>query len=259
MADIEASVAGHIATITLNRPQQLNALTLSMLTGLHDAVWEAASNEEVRAIVLTGAGRGFCAGTDLVAMAAAAGEVASLATRFEPRQAPILALQAIDVPVVAAINGPAAGYGVGLALCADIRVMAADARLVPPTKRNLVPESGDTYLLPRLVGWEQAARFYFLGEEVEANEALRLGLVSEVADDAGATRRRAHELAARIAAMPPAGVQAAKRMLRAGREEPFADHVHHVLMQLLPLFQTEDFAEAVSAWQEKRTPRFSGR
>jgi len=137
--------------------------------------------------------------------------------------------------------------------------MARGARFVPPTRRALVPESGDTYLLPRLAGWERAARFYFLGEEIGAEAALAAGVVSELADDAAACRARAAALAGQIAAMPPLAVQAAKRMLRAALSEGYEEHVARVLLQLLPLFRTADFAEATAAFLQKRPPTFTGR
>ena len=258
MAEVDFEVEAHIATITLNRPERLNAVTPGMLDALTDRIREANADSSVRCIVLTGAGRAFSAGLDLVEAAGAADQAESLAFDFDPQRAPVVALQQVDTPVVAAINGPAAGYAVGLALNADIRVMSRTARFVPATRRALVPESGDTYLLPRLVGWEQAARFYFLGEDLGPEEALAAGVVSELADDAGATRHRAAGMAAQIAAMPPRAVQAAKRMMRAGRTDGYVEHVERVLRQLLPMFRSADFAEAVAAFFEQREPGFTG-
>ncbi len=177
---------------------------------------------------------------------------------FDPNRQPIVALQQIDIPVIAALNGSAAGYAVGLALNADIRIMDRGARLVPATKRNLVPESGDTYLLPRLVGWERASRFYFVGEDLYGDEALAQGVVSELADGADAVRSRAAEVAAQVAAMPPLAVRAAKRMMRSGRTDGYVEHVERVLRELVPLFRTRDFAEAVAAFMEKRPGEYTG-
>ena len=260
MPDVLYEAAGHVAAITLNRPERRNALTLPMLDLLAEVVRAADADPEVRVILLTGAGEGFCAGLDLVEAAAQGpGAVDRLATSYRPERIPILAMHAADKPIVAGINGAAAGYGVGLALNADIRVMARRARFVPPTRRALVPESGDTFLLPRLVGWERTARFYFLGEDLSAEAALAAGVVSEVVDDGDACRARAAELAAQIAAMPPLAVQAAKRMMRAALTEGYEDHVARVLLQLLPLFRTADFAEASAAFLQKRPPAFTGR
>lgn len=260
MPDVLYQVAGYVATITLNRPERRNALTLPMLDSLAEVVRAADADPEVRAVVLTGAGEGFCAGLDLVEAAAQGpGAVDDIALSYRPERIPVLAMHRADTPIVAAINGAAAGYGVGLALNADLRVMARGARFVPPTRRALVPESGDTYLLPRLAGWERSARFYFLGEDMSAEAALEAGVVSEVADDAGACRDRAAEVASLIAAMPPLAVQAAKRMMRAALSDGYEEHVSRVLLQLLPLFRTADFAEATAAFLQKRPPGFTGR
>ncbi len=260
MPDVLYEVAGHVATITLNRPERRNALTLPMLDTLAETVRAADADPEVRAIVLTGAGEGFCAGLDLVEAAAQGLEaIDALAVSYRPERIPVLAMHQADTPIVAAVNGAAAGYGVGLALNSDIRVMARSARFVPPTRRALVPESGDTLLLPRLSGWECAARFYFLGEDLSAEAALAAGMVSEVVDGADACRARAAALAAQIAAMPPLAVQAAKRMMRAALTDGYTDHVPRVLLQLLPLFRSADFAEATAAFLEKRPATFTGR
>jgi enoyl-CoA hydratase/carnithine racemase len=260
MPDVLYQVAGHVATITLNRPERRNALTLPMLDSLAEVIRGADADPGVRAIVLTGAGEGFCAGLDLVEAAAQGpGAVDDIAVSYRPERIPVLAMYQADTPIVAAVNGAAAGYGVGLALNADLRVMARGARFVPPTRRALVPESGDTYLLPRLAGWERAARFYFLGEDLSAEAALAAGVVGEVVEDAEACRARAADLASRIAALPPLAVQAAKRMMRAALTDGYPEHVSRVLLQLLPLFRTADFAEATAAFLQKRPPTFTGR
>ena len=259
MADILYEVADHLATITLNRPERRNALTEPMLDLLAERVLQADADPEVRSIVLTGAGAGFCAGLDLIEAAGQTERLGELAFEFAAERAPVVVLHEIDTPVVAALNGSVAGYGLGIALNTDVRVMERSARLVSATKRGLVPESGDTYLLHRLIGWEAAARFYFLGEDLTGEQAIEAGIVSEVADGAEAVRARAADLAAQIAAMPPLAVQAAKRMMRAGLHDGYRDHVERVLLQLLPLFRTADFAEAVAAFLQKRPPEFTGR
>ncbi|MBU1494612.1 MAG: enoyl-CoA hydratase/isomerase family protein [Actinobacteria bacterium] len=258
MPEILYEVEARIGSITLNRPDRLNAITMEMLDLLTLHLRRADADPEVRCILLTGAGRAFCAGLDLIEAAGQADRLDALAFGFDPQTAPVVVMQQIDTPVVAAVNGPAAGYGVGIALNADIRVMSKTARFVSATTRNLVPESGDTYLLPRLVGWEQAARFYFLGEDLGAEAALAAGMVSEIAEDSDAAKARAGELAARIAGMPPLALQAAKRMMRAGRSDGYPEHVERVLQQLLPMFRTKDFAEAVAAFLAKRPPEFTG-
>jgi len=258
MTEVLFEVEGHVAVVTLNRPERLNAITLEMLDALTMRLREADGDPGVRCILLTGAGRAFCAGLDLIAAAGQMDRLDEFAAGFDPQASPVVVMQQMDTPVVAAVNGPAAGYGVGIALNADIRVMSHTARFVSATNRNLVPESGDTYLLPRLVGWEQAARFYFLGEDMSAEEALAAGVASEVVTDSGAAKARGRELADQIAVMPPLAVQAAKRMMRAGLTDDYPEHVERVLHQLVPMFRTRDFGEAVAAFMEKRPPRFTG-
>lgn len=258
MADILMAVVDNVATVTMNRPERRNAFTVEMFDRLGDVLTGVAGDPEVRCIVLTGAGDAFSSGLDLAEAAQQLDRLDAIAFSFEAQRSPAIVLQQIDVPVIAAINGPAAGYAVGMAINADIRVMARGARLVPATKRNLVPESGDTWLLPRLAGWEQAARFYFLGADLTGEEALAAGIVSELAEGSDATKARAAELAAAVAALPPQAVRAAKRLMRAGRSEEYPEHVHRALLQLLPMFKTKDFSEAVSAFMEKREPRFTG-
>ncbi|HLA67511.1 MAG TPA: enoyl-CoA hydratase/isomerase family protein [Acidimicrobiia bacterium] len=258
MPDILSTVADHVATITFNRPERRNAFTVDMFDLLGDLLRAASADSEVRCIVLTGSGDAFSGGLDLVEAAQQMDRLDRIAFTFQPERSPAIILQQIEVPVIAAINGAAAGYAVGMAINADVRVMARTARLVPATKRNLLPESGDTWLLPRLVGWEQAARFYFLGEDMTGEQALAAGVVSEVAADSDATKARAAALAAQIVAMPPQAVRAAKRLMRAGRSDEYPEHVQRALLQLLPMFRTKDFSEAVAAFFEKREPRFTG-
>jgi enoyl-CoA hydratase/carnithine racemase len=258
MGNIRHERTGHVITIVMDREERRNAFTTEMFADLADALRGHDADPEVRCVVLTGAGTAFSAGLDLAEAADSSQRLATLAFDFDLGASPVVVLQRMTTPVVAAINGPAAGYGVGLALNADIRVMARKARLVPPTKRNLVPESGDTYLLPRLAGWEQAARFFFLGEDLDGAAAHAAGIVSELAETSDACKERAADLAASIAAMPPLGVQAAKRLMRAGRSDAYEEHVSRVLLQLIPLFGTRDFAEAAAAFLEKRPPEFIG-
>lgn len=249
---------GHVATLILDREERRNAFTAEMFDHLADRLHACDTDPGVRCVVLTGAGAAFSAGLDLVEAAAHADRLDTLPFDFDEGRSPVVVMQRMSTPVIAAVNGPAAGYAVGLALNADIRVMARTARLVPATKRNLVPESGDTYLLPRLAGWERAARFFFLGEDLDGEAAYAAGVVSELADSSEAAKQRAAELAAHVAVMPPLAVQAAKRLMRAGRSDGYEEHISRVLLQLVPLFRTRDFAEAVAAFLEKRAPEFTG-
>ncbi len=261
--DLLYEAADGIATITLNRPQRLNAISLPMLASLSSALRDADLDRQVRVIVLTGAGRGFCAGLDVKDVAAGTGigaDGVGLATaRFDLAGSPPVVLHTTDKPVVCALNGGAAGYGMDLALGCDIRLASSEAKLAAVfAKRAILPESGGSWLLPRLIGWAKATEVAFRGMTLSAQEALELGLVNHVVE-ADQLMPFTREIAAEIAANAPLAVQATKRMMRLGLEETFEANVHHVFLQLLPLFQTEDFREGMLSFLEKRPPRFTGK
>jgi enoyl-CoA hydratase/carnithine racemase len=254
---------GAVATLTLNRPDRLNAISSGMLDALSRALVECDRDPDVRVVVLTGAGKGFCAGLDLKDLAAgqgigSGGEVAGLG-KFDLRDAPPIVLHNLDKPTICALNGAAAGYGMDLALGCDIRIAAASAKLAPAfAKRGVLPESGGTWLLPRLVGWSRACEIAFTGRTLPAEECASLGLVSRVVPDE-LLAKEVQALAAEIGANAPLAVQATKRMMRLGQDETFEANVHHVFLQLLPLFRSRDFKEGVAAFTERRAPRFEGR
>jgi enoyl-CoA hydratase/carnithine racemase len=185
--------------------------------------------------------------------------VGASAQRFDLRSAPPIVLHSTDKPVICALNGGAAGYGMDLALGCDIRVAAESAKLSAAfTKRGVLPESGGTWLLPRLVGWSRAAEIIFTGRTLSAQECLTLGLLSRVVPDADLANT-VHALATEIADNAPLAVQASKRMMRLGEDDTFESHVHQVFLQLLPLFRTKDFREGIAAFLERRPAKFEGR
>jgi enoyl-CoA hydratase/carnithine racemase len=254
---------GAIATLTLNRPERLNAISGPMLDALARELVAADRDPSVRAIVLTGSGRAFCAGLDLVDASSGSGigggGGGGFPATLDLRTAPPTVLHSLDTPVLCALNGGAAGYGMDLALGCDLRIAAQSAKLSAAfTRRGVLPESGGTWLLPRLVGWSKAAEILFTGRTLSAAECLELGLVSRVVPDE-LLAKETRALAEEIAANAPLAVQAAKRMMRMGQTQAFDEHVHHVYLQLLPLFRSADFQEGMRAFLEKRKPEFQGR
>ena len=263
-------VIDHVATLTLNAPERMNTISGAMLQQISEQLLRADHDPDVRCIVLTGAGRAFCAGLDLQAQMAGpkgglgnlgggTGSDATFSGEFDLRSAPPVVLHNLDTPTICALNGGSAGYGLDLALGCDIRISVDTAKLNPGfAKRGILPESGGTWLLPRMVGYAKAAEIAFTGRTLTAAEALDLGLVNHVVS-ADEFVERTTAMAQEIAANAPLAVRAIKRMMRAAETETFEQNVHHVFLQLLPLLRTDDFSEGVAAFMEKRDPEFHGR
>jgi enoyl-CoA hydratase/carnithine racemase len=262
MPDVLMTRDGNVATITLNRPDRLNAISGPMLAELSRMLVACDADREVRVVVLTGAGRGFCSGLDLQDVAAGTGIGSGGGDAgtggFRLDDSPPFVLRRLDTPVLCALNGAAAGYGMDLALGCDLVIASDTAKLVPPTRRGVIPESGGTWLLPRLIGWQKACEVVFLARTLDAAEMTRLGLANLVVphDELAGT---VAAWAADIARQAPLAIAAAKRTMRLGLDTPFDANAHHVMAELMGLFRSKDFGEAVSAFLEKREPHFEGR
>ena len=253
-----------IATITLNRPDQMNTLGGSMMALVSQYIQKAEDDKEVLAIILTGAGRMFCAGLDVVGAQSRTGsqagsnDAAPIPGTLDVKRVPPAVIYNCEKPVICALNGAAAGFGMDMALACDIRVMAQNAKLAPtPVKRGIVPESGGTWILPRLVGWEKAAEIFFTARNLGADECKALGLCAHVVPN-DELMSFARNLATDIAANAPLAVQSAKRLMRMGMAQQFNDHVHHVYMNFLQLMRTEDAKEGMASFAQKRAPEFKG-
>jgi enoyl-CoA hydratase/carnithine racemase len=258
MADLLYELEDYIATITLNRPQRLNAISGDMLSELSRLLLECDSNREVRAIVITGAGRGFCSGLDLKDAAASSDGMASDAANANISETPPFVMRRVDTPIVCALNGPASGYGMDLALGCDFVIASDEAVFAPPVRRGVLPESGGTWLLPRLIGWHKACEVTLLARKLDASEIERLGLANKVvphAELAAEARRWAAELAANA----PLAVAAAKRTMRFGQDSTFEANSFQVMSELLQLFHSDDFREGLASFMEKREATYTGR
>jgi 2-(1,2-epoxy-1,2-dihydrophenyl)acetyl-CoA isomerase len=256
VAEVETSRDGSVLTITLNRPDVLNAFNAAMHEALAVALKEARS-PDVRAVVVTGAGRGFCVGQDLTEFRDTPTDISDrLRAGYHPN---ILAIRALEKPVIAAVNGAAAGAGMSFACACDIR-LASDAAVFVPAFVNigLVPDSGGTFFVTRLLGYARAFEWLCSGRRLSAAEAHAWGLVSEVVDaDAFATR--AAELAAELAALPTRAIGMTKRLLDRAQGSSLDEQLEWEAQLQAAATQSEDFKEGVTAFLEKRTPHFKGR
>ena len=257
MADLRIETADAVATITLDRPDALNALTIGLKRELLAAIEAIAADDAVRAVVLTGAGRAFCAGQDL-------------RERLEPGAPPldeeirlrynplIRAMRALPKPIVGAINGVAAGAGASLAFACDLRVAAEGASFLLAFGRvGLIPDSGATWILPRLVGAAKATELALLADPLSAADAERFGLVVRVvpADELAAT---AHALAVRLATGAPRALALTKRAIQEGADATLDEQLEREAILQGEAGATADHAEGIAAFLERRPPRFTG-
>jgi 2-(1,2-epoxy-1,2-dihydrophenyl)acetyl-CoA isomerase len=255
MAEVETSRDDAVLTITLNRPDVLNAFNAELHRALAAALKEARA-PEVRAVVITGAGRGFCVGQDLTEFREAPGDIgARLRENYHPN---VLAIRALEKPVIAAVNGAAAGAGLSFACACDLRIAADSASFVPAfINIGLVPDSGGTYFVTRILGPARAFEWLASGRKLTASEAHGWGLVSEVVE-AAALADRAAELAAGLAAMPTRGIGMTKRLIDHAASATLEQQLEREAQLQTAATQTHDFGEGVAAFLEKRPPKFTG-
>ncbi len=253
-----------VCTLTLNRPDKLNAINTQLAQELPQAIEDASADDAIRVIVITGAGRGFCAGLDLTPANVAATQAARTQSRhvqlddlaWVGRQA--LALVNSDKPIIAAINGAAAGAGLGLALGADIRLMQANASVTTGyLRRGLSPDAGVSYFLPRLVGTSRATELIMTARDISAEEAERIGLISRVLPAENFAKAVA-DYASRIAAGPPLALTLTKRLLATSPDVDLTTQLKSEYAFIQRCFASEDVSEAMKAFAEKRQPVFRG-
>lgn len=254
---LDFSVAHGVALITLNRPDKLNSFNQEMALEMQAALDHCLDNDEVRAVLITGAGRGFCAGQDLAeAIAPGAAEIEEhVETKYNPI---VRKIRGIEKPVIAAVNGVAAGAGANLAFCCDIVLAAENAKFIQSfINIGLIPDTGGTYFLPRLVGLHRAAALMMLGDKMTAQEAKDLGLVYKVFPDAE-LMDGALALAKRMAQMPTRGLGLTKKALNYSLTNDLDEQlaVERDLQGMAG--RTADNAEGIAAFLEKRQPVFKG-
>ena len=252
---------GAVRTLRLNRPESLNALDNELLTALGRAVADADKDKTVRCVVLTGAGRGFSSGQDLADVAAryTTNEPIELGSHLRERYNPIITrLRTIEKPVIASVNGVAAGAGCSLALACDIRIAAESASFIEAfVNVGLVPDSGSTFMLPRLIGVSRAMEMAFTGRKIAAPEALQIGLVNQLVPDdqlAAATKK----LADKLAGLPTWAIGLTKRAINASWRSDIETQLDYEAMLQTTAGQTHDHREGVTAFLEKRSPKFTG-
>lgn len=247
---------GGVLTVTLNRPEVLNAFNAAMHEALGLALKEAR-DPKVRAVVITGAGRGFCVGQDLREFKQESGDVAArLRTQYHPN---IVALRSLEKPVIAAVNGPAAGAGLSLACACDIRIASDQASFVPAfINVGLIPDSGGSFFVTRLLGYARAFEWLTSGRKLTAAEAHAWGLVSEMVEHER-LRDRTADLATTLAAMPTRGIGMTKRLLDRASTAALSEQLELEAQLQAAATASEDFKEGVAAFLEKRGPRFTGR
>jgi enoyl-CoA hydratase/carnithine racemase len=263
MADLEWSVDDGIATLLLNRPERKNAFTFEMIEAWAEHLRLARTDDDVRVVVLTGAGGAFCSGVDLESFSPSDGTRPTVLARrghlADRIHRVALALEDLDKPVIAAMQGPAVGAGLDMALMCDMRIVSETARFSEGyVKVGLIPGDGGCYWLPRIVGLPKALELLLSGEVIDAVEALRIGLVNKVVPDEGFADS-VRVFAARFAAAPPVTARLIKRATYQSARSDLRTSLDLVASHMAVVTQTEDAEEALAAFREKRSPTFKGR
>jgi 2-(1,2-epoxy-1,2-dihydrophenyl)acetyl-CoA isomerase len=256
---IQRATDGGVVTITMNRPDVLNSCNRTMVAELTDAFAETVDDADVRCIVLTGAGRAFCAGQDLAEAVPAEGEVPDIGDIVQGYNQLIRVMRALEKPIVAAVNGVAAGAGANIALACDFVVAAENASFIQAfAKIGLVPDNGGTFFLPRLVGMARATQLAMLAEKLTAQQALEWGLIYKVVP-AAELPTTVRAFARMLAEQPTRGLGLTKRALNAAWDNTLDQQLALEAELQGEAGRTHDYLEGVRAFQAKRTPKFQGR
>jgi 2-(1,2-epoxy-1,2-dihydrophenyl)acetyl-CoA isomerase len=250
-----------IATLVLNRPERLNALNNELAMALNEALGRIAGDDGVHVVVITGAGRAFCAGGDLAAIGKGrrGRETQELEPLLRSGMQAVLRMRTIPQPVIAAVNGPAAGAGMNIALAADIRIAAEEATFGQNfAKVGLFPDYGGTYFLPQLVGPAKAAELFYTGDMIDAKTAPGLGIVNQVVPGAQ-LEAEVKLLAQKIALGPPIAIRAVKKTLFGSEQQELSRALEHEVQEQVRCYLSEDCSEGIRAFFDKRPPKFQGK
>lgn len=257
MSSILFEIKNNVAVLTLNRPEKFNSFNREMALELQERLDECAIDKDIRCIYLTGSGKAFCAGQDLGELTGEnpPGFEVILSEHYNPV---ITRIRKIAKPVVCAVNGVAAGAGANIALACDIVIAAASASFIQAfSKIGLIPDSGGTYTLPRLIGFQKASALMMLGEKVTATEAERIGMIYKVIADAD-FEAESFTIASTLSQMPTKGLAYTKMALNASLDNSLAEQLHKEDELQFKAAHTSDYREGVNAFMEKRTPKFTG-